>query len=210
MTPTSVYAVCRVTGVGPRLRLTPGEGNLDPTGPHLPAGWISTLRYTSLGGATHISSVTEVAEWVQTLAPSDFSPTPLVPNHSPPPPSPTTTSTRPQPRHISPPPVAPPTPSPPTSPIVSSLPQLRRSPRLRPLAASASALLTPPPVYYPAPSDLNLDGAGKPLTFSSAIRGPHGKEWGLGTNWSSSCSWSPSSAYFPSSAPPRPPPILRE
>jgi hypothetical protein len=51
---------------------------------------------------------------------------------------------------------------------------------LRPLAASASALLTPLPVYYPAPSDLNLDGAGKPLTFSSAIRGPHGKEWGLG------------------------------
>ncbi len=37
-----------------------------------------------------------------------------------------------------------------------------------------------PPTYYPAPSDLNLDGAGKPLTFSSAIRGPHGKEWGLG------------------------------
>jgi hypothetical protein len=25
-------------------------------------------------------------------------------------------------------------------------------------------------------SDLNLDGAGKPLSFSSAIRGPHGKE----------------------------------
>jgi hypothetical protein len=25
--------------------------------------------------------------------------------------------------------------------------------------------------------DLNLDGAGQPLTFSSATRGPHGKEW---------------------------------
>ncbi len=96
-----------------------------------------------------------------------------------------------------------------TAPIVSSLPQLRRSPRLRPLAASASALITPPPTYYPAPSDLNLDGAGKPLTFSSAIRGPHGKEWGLGDR-SSSSSWSPSSAYLPSSAPPRPPPIFRE
>ena len=48
------------------------------------------------------------------------------------------------------------------------------------LAASASALITPPPpVYYPAPSDLNLDRAGQPLTFSSATRGPHGKEWAL-------------------------------
>ena len=35
------------------------------------------------------------------------------------------------------------------------------------------------PVYYPAPSDLNLDGAGQPLTFSSATLGPHGKEWAL-------------------------------
>ncbi len=33
--------------------------------------------------------------------------------------------------------------------------------------------------YSPAPADLNLDGAGKPLSFSSAIRGPHGKEWTL-------------------------------
>ena len=47
----------------------------------------------------------------------------------------------------------------------------------RSLAASASALATSPPVYDPAPSDLNLDGAGQPLTFSSATRGPHGKEW---------------------------------
>jgi hypothetical protein len=34
-------------------------------------------------------------------------------------------------------------------------------------------------VYSPAPADLNLDGAGQPLSFSSAIRGPHGKEWTL-------------------------------
>jgi hypothetical protein len=34
-------------------------------------------------------------------------------------------------------------------------------------------------VYSPAPSDLNLDGAGKPLSFSSVICGPHGKEWTL-------------------------------
>jgi hypothetical protein len=33
--------------------------------------------------------------------------------------------------------------------------------------------------YSPAPADLNLDGAGKSLCFSSAIRGPHGKEWTL-------------------------------
>ncbi len=33
--------------------------------------------------------------------------------------------------------------------------------------------------YYPALSDLNLDGVGQPLTFSSATRGPHGKEWAL-------------------------------
>ncbi len=49
---------------------------------------------------------------------------------------------------------------------------------MRPLAVSASALITPPPVYYPAPSGLNLDRACQPLTFSSATRGPHyGKEW---------------------------------
>jgi hypothetical protein len=34
-------------------------------------------------------------------------------------------------------------------------------------------------VYSPAPAGLNLDGAGKPLSFSTAIRGPHGKEWTL-------------------------------
>ncbi len=34
----------------------------------------------------------------------------------------------------------------------------------------------PPVVYSPAPADLNLDGAGQPLSFSTAIRGPHGKE----------------------------------
>ncbi len=34
-------------------------------------------------------------------------------------------------------------------------------------------------MYSPAPADLNLDGAGQPLSFSSAIRGPHGKEWTL-------------------------------
>ena len=68
-------------------------GNLDPTGPQLQAGWVPILRYTSLGGATHTSSVTEVVEWVQTQAPPD--------------------------------------------------------------------------------------GSGKPLSFSSAIRGPHGKEWTL-------------------------------
>ncbi len=141
MTPD--LGLCQVIGVGPRLRLVPGESNLDPTGPQLQAGWVPTLRYTSLGGATHTSSVTEVAEWVQTLAPSDLSPTPPVPNQSPPLLSPTTTSPRPRPRHIPPPPFVPLTFSPPIAPIVSSLPQPRRSPRLRPLAASASALITP-------------------------------------------------------------------
>ncbi len=33
-----------------------------------------------------------------------------------------------------------------------------------------------PPVYSPAPADFNLDGTEKLLSFSSAIRGPHGKE----------------------------------
>jgi hypothetical protein len=60
--------------VGPPHRLAPGEGNLDPIGPHLQAGWVPTLRYTSLGGAKHTSSVTEVAGWVQTLAPPGTSP----------------------------------------------------------------------------------------------------------------------------------------
>jgi hypothetical protein len=63
--------LCHVTEVGPRRRSAPGEGNLDPTGPQLQAGWVPTLRHTSLGEATHTSSVTEVVEWVQTLAPSD-------------------------------------------------------------------------------------------------------------------------------------------
>ncbi len=34
-------------------------------------------------------------------------------------------------------------------------------------------------MYSLAPADLNLDGAGQPLSFSSAIRGPPGKEWTL-------------------------------
>ena len=66
--------LCRVVEVEPPHRLAPGEGILDPTGPKLQAGWVPTLRYTSLGGATHTSSVTEVADWVQTLAPPDISP----------------------------------------------------------------------------------------------------------------------------------------
>jgi hypothetical protein len=32
----------------PPHRLAPGEGNLDPTGPQLQAGWVPTLRYTSI------------------------------------------------------------------------------------------------------------------------------------------------------------------
>jgi hypothetical protein len=36
--------LCRVTEVGPSHRLAPGEGNLDPTGPQLQAGWVPTLR----------------------------------------------------------------------------------------------------------------------------------------------------------------------
>ncbi len=98
-----------------------------------------------------------MAEWVQTLAPLDESaastppPTPLLPF----------------------PLVVPPqTPS-------SPAPQLRRSPRLQALLSAASASTTTPPVYSPAPADLNLDGAGKPLSFSTAIHGPHGKEWTL-------------------------------
>jgi hypothetical protein len=135
--------LCRVTEVGPRLRVAHGEGNLDPTGPHLQAGWVPTLRYTSLGGATHISSVTEVAEWVQTLAPSDLSPTPPVPTHSLPSPSPTPKSARPRPRAFPPQPVVPTTPSPHTSPIVSSLPPHAVVP--------TCALSQPPPPPSPPP-----------------------------------------------------------
>jgi hypothetical protein len=64
---------------------------------------------------------------------------------------------------------------PPTLPPLS--PQRRHC--LQALLSSASATTTAPPVYPPAPADLNLDGAGKLLSFSSAIRGPHGKEWTL-------------------------------
>ncbi len=34
-------------------------------------------------------------------------------------------------------------------------------------------------MYSRAPADLNLDEAGKSLSFSIAIRGPHGKERSL-------------------------------
>ncbi len=148
-TPTSVYAVSSRWG----HRLAPGEGNLDPTGPQLQAGWIPTLRYTSLGGwATHTSSVTEVAESVQTLAPDLSPPTPEVP---------------------------PPTSTPPR-PIPSPLPQRYRSRRLQSLLTSVSAPTTALPVYSHSQASLNLDGAGKPLSFSSASRGPHAKEeWTL-------------------------------
>ncbi len=37
--------LCQVTEVGLHLRLAPGEGNLNPTGPQLQAGWVPTLRY---------------------------------------------------------------------------------------------------------------------------------------------------------------------
>jgi hypothetical protein len=59
-------------------------------------------------------------------------------------------------------------------------------------------------------SDLNLDGAGKPLTFSSAIRGPHGKEWGLGDEQELIKLLVTLKCLLPVIAPPRPPPILRE
>ncbi len=54
-----------------------------------PAGSPPCDIYTSLGGATHTSSVTEVAEWVRTLAPPD--PSPPLPVLSPPPYTPPTT-----------------------------------------------------------------------------------------------------------------------
>ena len=56
------------------------------------------------------------------------------------------------------------------------VPARRRSPHLQALLSSVSAPTTGLPVYSPVPADLNLYGAGKPLSFSSAIRGPHGKE----------------------------------
>jgi hypothetical protein len=56
--------LCRVVEIGSPHYLAPGEGNLNPTGPHLQAGWVPTLRYTTLGGAKHTSSVVGVAEWV--------------------------------------------------------------------------------------------------------------------------------------------------
>jgi hypothetical protein len=76
-----------------------------------------------------------------------------------------------------------------------------------PAPNSASALIIPPPVYYPAPSDLNLDRAGQPLAFSSATRGPHGKEWALADEQELIKLLVSSSASFLSFTPPRPPPI---
>ncbi len=135
--------------------MAPGEGNLDPTGPQLQAGWVPTLRYTSLGGATHTSSVTEVAEWVQTLAPPDTYSTLHTTTHTPA--AFTTTPPTTPPRHTH---------------TCITFNTFYTTPDI------LSPFTTTPP-YSPAPADLNLDGAGKPLSFSSAIRGPHGKEWTL-------------------------------
>ncbi len=70
MTPTSVYAKSSGWDLAFVWPLARANSTLI-TGPQLQAGWVPTLRYTSLGGATHTSSVTEVVEWVQPLAPSD-------------------------------------------------------------------------------------------------------------------------------------------
>jgi hypothetical protein len=202
--------LCQVIGVGPRLRLAPGEGNLDPTGPQLQAGWVPTLRYTSLGGATHTSSVTEVAEWVQTLAPSDPSPSPPVPNQSPSSPSPTTSSPRPRPRHISPPPLVPPPPSPHLQP-----PLYHPYPNSAVAPACALSPLPPPPsshaLYTTLPRrTLTSTGQGNLSPSPPLPAGRMARSGRLRTNRSSSSSWSPSSASSLSFAPPRPPPILRE
>jgi hypothetical protein len=171
--------LCRVVEVGPPHRLVPSEGNLDPTSPQLQAGWVPTLRCTSLGGATHTSSITEVAEWVQTLAPSDLFPPPLV---------------------LSPPPYTPPPTLPPP------VPQRRRSPRLQALLSSASAPTTP--CVLPCPRRLKPDGAGKPLSFSSAIRGPQGKEWTLADEQELIKLPVTLKCLLPVMRPRRPPPIL--
>ena len=126
------------------------RGQPRPNRPHLQAGWVPTLRYTSLGGAKHTSSVTEVAEWVQTLAPPDTSP-PYTPPPTLPPPSP---QRRQRPHPAPPTPVLPPllvTP-PPTLPSPSS--QRRRSPRLQALLSSVSAPTTAPPCVLPCPRRL--------------------------------------------------------
>ncbi len=65
-------------------------------------------------------------------------------------------------------------PSPPSSLTPYPLPHRHCRPRLQ--AFIASALSSTP---SPALTDLNLDETGKPFSFSSAIRGLHGKEWTL-------------------------------
>jgi hypothetical protein len=160
----------RVVEVGPPHRLAPGKGNLDPIGPQLQAGWVPTLRYTSLGGVTHTYSVTEVAEWVRTLAPPDTSEPWLRRVHhnaanNPAPPHPHLYYL---PQLIHHPDTFSAFTTPPPQPLPSSLPLFRFGPHHH-----------PPPVYSPVPADLNLDGAGQPLSFFSAIRGSHGKEWTL-------------------------------
>jgi hypothetical protein len=132
MNPTSVYAVSSRMGLPVWLlaRATSIQlANSKPTG-----------SPPCLGGATHTSSITEVAEWVQTLAP---------PNPSPP--SPVILST----------------PHPPVTLIPPPLRHRRRSPRLQSRISSASALTTFLIVYFHAPADLNLDGTVQPLRYLS-------------------------------------------
>jgi hypothetical protein len=119
------------------------------TSTHLQAGRVPTLRYTSLGGATHTSSVTEVAEWVQSLSPSVLSPPTPVSTHLPstilPPPS----SPRPRDRRNAPPLIVPPSPShpppevyPPPTPPYSPLKPLSRF-SLRPPHSPSCILVLP-------------------------------------------------------------------
>jgi hypothetical protein len=80
---------------------------------------------------------------------------------------------------------------------------------LHPLAASACALTISRLVYYFAPSDLNLDGTGQSLTFSSATRGPHGKEWALADKQELIKLWITLKCLLPIIHPPKTPTYLK-
>ncbi len=62
------FGVCTVLSGAPPIFLQPLTGNL-ASGPRLPPGWHSTLRYRTIAGDVETSTVTEVARWIRDQPP---------------------------------------------------------------------------------------------------------------------------------------------
>ena len=149
--------------MGPPTLLRPDEGN-HADGPPLPPGWHNTLQYSTPTNTVETSTVIEVAAWVA-----------ATPRAAPPPPSqlvpPRRTSNRLRALAAF---VSSPVTNPDSdiSPAASSA---GAQPHPACLASAGVPLDTLPPT--PAPASLNLDTAGKPLEFRTAVTGSAKSTW---------------------------------